>query len=174
MAVIKARENSSSPRIPVATMGVGNASQSQRGLMTAQDKVKVDSIGSAPSGETDTLWNKVDKMSKYSTNEQVIGTWIDGKPLYRKVYGIGALPSSAGQKTVQTSLTFNTTNIIKMYGYAKSTGAIIPLPFLDLTSNDGSVGIFIDSECNITVRVAKDRSAYIDTYVVLEYTKNTD
>ena len=26
---------------------------------------------------------------KYSTDEQVIGTWIDGKPLYRKVIEMG-------------------------------------------------------------------------------------
>lgn len=63
MAVIKARENSSDTFTPVATMGVGNASQSQRGLMTAQDKVKVDSIGTKPSGETDTLWDKIDILS---------------------------------------------------------------------------------------------------------------
>ena len=26
-----------------------------------------------------------ENFSIYSTNEQVIGTWIDGKPIYRKV-----------------------------------------------------------------------------------------
>lgn len=66
MAILKARETSSDTFKPVATMGVGNASQSQRGLMTAQDKVKLDN------------------MYNYSTGEQVIGTWIDGKPIYRK------------------------------------------------------------------------------------------
>lgn len=30
------------------------------------------------------LEDKVDKLSTYSTEEQVIGTWIDGKILYRK------------------------------------------------------------------------------------------
>ena len=29
--------------------------------------------------------NQINKMNSYSTTEQVIGTWIDGKPLYRKV-----------------------------------------------------------------------------------------
>lgn len=44
MAILKAREGSSDTFKPVATMGVGNASQSQRGLMTAQDKVKLDNV----------------------------------------------------------------------------------------------------------------------------------
>ena len=30
----------------------------------------------------------------YSTEEQVVGTWIDGKPIYRKVIDFGALPNS--------------------------------------------------------------------------------
>lgn len=30
------------------------------------------------------LEDKVDKLSTYSTDEQVIGKWIDGKPIYRK------------------------------------------------------------------------------------------
>lgn len=32
------------------------------------------------------LEDKVDKLSTYSTNEVRIGTWIDGKPLYRKSF----------------------------------------------------------------------------------------
>lgn len=44
-------------------IGVGNASQSQRGLMTVQDKIKVDTIGNRPSGETDTAWDKITILS---------------------------------------------------------------------------------------------------------------
>ncbi len=35
----------------------------------------------------------------YSTSEQVIGTWIDGKPLYQKSFRILALPSTAYTNT---------------------------------------------------------------------------
>ena len=44
MGVLYARETPQDNFTPVSTMGVGNASQSQRGLMTAQDKVKLDGI----------------------------------------------------------------------------------------------------------------------------------
>lgn len=32
----------------------------------------------------------INKQNSYSTEEQVIGTWIDGKPLYRRTYIINA------------------------------------------------------------------------------------
>lgn len=34
------------------------------------------------------------KAQNYSTTEQVIGTWIDGKPLYRKVIQLTTLPNN--------------------------------------------------------------------------------
>ena len=44
MGVLYARETPNDNFEPVSTMGVGNASQSQRGLMTVPDKVKLDGI----------------------------------------------------------------------------------------------------------------------------------
>lgn len=38
--------------------------------------------------------NEVNAKGVYSTTEQVVGTWIDGKPLYRKIYETGELTSS--------------------------------------------------------------------------------
>lgn len=63
------------------------------------------SVGTKPSGETDTLWDKIGILSNYSTTEQVIGKWIDGKPLYRRVI-TGTLPNS---ENVFTTL-WNTTD----------------------------------------------------------------
>lgn len=40
----------------------------------------------------------------YSTEEQVIGTWIDGKPIYRKVISIGSLPNN-GSVSISTDIT---------------------------------------------------------------------
>lgn len=43
--------------------------------------------------------NKLNTLENYSTTEQVIGTWINGKPLYRKVYTITI--GNSGTKTIQ-------------------------------------------------------------------------
>ena len=41
------------------------------------------------------------KNQEYSTEEQVIGTWIDGKPIYRKVMSLQS--STAGEHLISFS-----------------------------------------------------------------------
>lgn len=36
-------------------------------------------------GKAKTLDNYLDTINEYSTDEKIIGKWIDGKPIYRKV-----------------------------------------------------------------------------------------
>ena len=44
------------------------------------------------------------RRSTYTTSEQVIGKWIDGKPLYRKIVS-GNVPQSDNYPTVATGIT---------------------------------------------------------------------
>lgn len=82
MAVLKARENSSDTFKPVSMMGVGNASQSQRGLMTAQDKVKLDTLVNllVPVGVILTFANDIDPNDIYAgtTWEKIEGRFLLG------------------------------------------------------------------------------------------------
>ena len=48
--------------------------------------------------------NEVNNKFNYSTEEQVIGKWIDGKPLYRKI-AYGNVPQSDQYPTVATGIT---------------------------------------------------------------------
>lgn len=48
--------------------------------------------------------NEVNNKFNYSTEEQVIGKWIDGKPVYRKVV-TGTVPKSDYYPTVATGIT---------------------------------------------------------------------
>ena len=48
--------------------------------------------------------NEVNNKFDYSTEEQVIGKWIDGKPLYRKIVS-GNVPQSDQYPTVATGIT---------------------------------------------------------------------
>ena len=54
--------------------------------------------------------NYVNNINTYSTNEIRIGTWIDGKPIYRKVY-IENNPTTGEWAYINTDNTYN----IKMY-----------------------------------------------------------
>ena len=48
--------------------------------------------------------NEVNNKFNYSTSEQVIGTWTNGKPLYRKIVS-GNVPQSNYYPTVDTGIT---------------------------------------------------------------------
>ena len=109
----------------------------------------------------------------YSTNEQVIGTWIDGKPLYRKVIDFGSLPNNAEKSYNIAGLNVNT--IINVYGFAmtpeKTYGYSIPFNNPRGTIAEG-VGIY-KNQNYIVVITGIDRSDY-NAYIVLEYTKTID
>lgn len=112
-------------------------------------------------------------QDNYSTTEQVVGTWTDGKPLYRKVINIGALPSSA----TQVNYPHGISNLERIYlfdgiAYGKADGSHngFVLPY---TINSSTlVGVYWDGT-NITVATTLDRSGYIGLFIVY-YTKTTD
>lgn len=82
MAVLKARESSSDTFKPVSMIGVGNASQSQRGLMTAQDKVKLDTLVNllVPVGVILTFASNINPNNIYAgtTWEKIEGKFLLG------------------------------------------------------------------------------------------------
>lgn len=117
----------------------------------------------------------VEEMTKdkYSTEEQVIGTWIDGKPLYRKVGTIKFTSIySQGNFTVGSLISSN----IK-YG-------TITKVFTDSLLCNNLYNTFDSTiKSNIYVSAAggyifgfTTRENYLNKtiYVVVEYTKTTD
>lgn len=102
-------------------------------------------------------------MHHYSTNEQVIGTWIDGKPLYQRTWDFGS------NITINSNAWTNTT--ISVAG--NSIKAIIN----SKATNDGGTNYnFIACNTDQTyVQVLQTRNASIVVrYLTLEYTKSTD
>ncbi len=105
----------------------------------------------------------------YSGNEIKIGTWIDRKPLYRKVFTI-------------TSLTSSNTNLVDISGlsidFAKisgtiitSTGAKFPINLYDNATN--YTVIFLSDTGYIRGRGAIGSGTLSKCIVILEYTKTT-
>ena len=102
----------------------------------------------------------------YSASETNTGkTWIDGKPIYRKVYDFGSLPNS-GTKNV--AIGDDTIRFISLQGIAVSGRVAIPIP------GDGSTGTntVFTSTTNVTIKTSTDMSAYTG-YVIAEYTKTS-
>ena len=101
-------------------------------------------------------------MIHYSTDEQVIGTWIDGKPIYRKIYDWTASPflvSNSWQNTTIDST--NMDRIISAIGMHQD-GTLY---------NDTCADPTKSSHTRVGIKAWAD--GYY-AYLILEYTKTTD
>lgn len=109
--------------------------------------------------------NSITTKTTYSTNETRVGTWIDNKPIYRKVV-TGNLSSGSIAHGL-TNVTF-----VNSYGhFISGSGAFMPLPSLRIGAPDYSCGYYVNAT-NIIFDKAASASGTV--YVTLEYTKNTD
>lgn len=114
---------------------------------------------------------KVDKKSaniipqhEYSTEEKVVGKWIDGKPIYEKTFEIG---------TKSSNYTFTIENLDKIINY---TGNCIvssynrPIPYNQIQySNFIIINDYKDGVVNLATNLT-----YTDCVLVIQYTKTTD
>ena len=107
----------------------------------------------------------------YSTDEKVIGTWIDGKPLYEKTIDCGAF-HNAGSKTVAHNIS-GLKFVISYDGSGKyDSGEFTPIPFPQSSNAlNYQAKIYVDST-NITIMYGANDIAQI--YITLRYTKTTD
>ena len=105
----------------------------------------------------------------YSTEEQVVGTWIDGKPLYEKTIDLGYLPDN-GTKQVNHNIS-NLRFVTNINGFAYST-TILPLPNIHPNGIQYAVSVGITAT-TINISTGTDRSSFYG-YLTLQYTKTTD
>lgn len=111
----------------------------------------------------------------YSTEETKIGTWIDGKPLYRRVFEIAG-PTGA---TFFTVYTFNETVIPKkLYGIALTVSGLYQslegVMCTNLSANINTALYYIPSSKNLVFRTYSGDFKNAPITIVIEYTKTTD
>jgi hypothetical protein len=102
----------------------------------------------------------------YSTQEQVVGKWIDGSVVYEKTYDIGYLTSN--NKTIAHGIS-GFGHIIQVHGYVTNGTYDFHLPHVT-TDAVSCVGVHVDST-NIYI-TSYDRSDY-HGYAIIQYTKST-
>lgn len=107
----------------------------------------------------------------YSTSEVATGgTWVDGKPIYKKTINFGALPNAAN-KAVAHGIS-NLNRVIRVEAIADyGTGNTkFPIPFSSPAGLESSVALAIESS-TIGIRTGNDRSG-ATAYVTIYYTKS--
>lgn len=115
--------------------------------------------------------NAVADALEYSTAETLTGgTWIDGKPIYRKVIDFGALPN-ATEKAVDHNIT-NLDKMLLIMGVTTDGGSINPLPYANSSNVIYSIMIYA-TNTQVCIRTGSDRRVFTQTYIILEYTKTS-
>ena len=113
----------------------------------------------------------INGLETYSTTEQRIGTWIDGKPVYRKVINFGNLPN-ATTKNVAHGIS-NLKDIIKIEGVAVVGQYRNPVPLVYYSADaQYNTAIYV-GDTYVSMQTSQNRSS-MTAYVYLEYTKTTD
>lgn len=117
----------------------------------------------------------------YSTDEQVIGTWVDGKPIYQKTI-IGSMPAVETDKEFSSKFI----DIEASIDYAhficavrKSTTGFVPLP-LYYSGNGYQAYFFINGNNDPTrpnaIKLYSNAQTWEsqNVYITIQYTKTTD
>ena len=108
----------------------------------------------------------------YSTNEQVVGMWIDNKPLYQKTIDFGALPNANTK-----DLSHGIANIDKVWisgGFAYQPNGDFANQLSLCVPSSLSAGWYFGVNSSIVrCETASDRTNY-SAYVTIQYTKTTD
>lgn len=97
----------------------------------------------------------------YSTDEQIIGTWIDGKPLYRRVVPL------------VVNLTYNTW--VQVSGLDSLNMDICVNATIMNSNKNTTSAITIDTNASPNeVLYMRSTGSFTTSYFILEYTKTTD
>jgi hypothetical protein len=99
----------------------------------------------------------------YSTSEQVIGTWIDGKPLYEKVFD-GLSVSLNGVNWVYYNDINFIDNIADLKAYTNNSGRYLRCAISEYQRSDTN-GVMLSGFNNFNRTINR---------MVLQYTKTTD
>ena len=112
---------------------------------------------------------KIEDRHTYSTTEKRIGTWIDDKPIYRKVITIN-LTTTMGEQDVSS---LNIDKVIHLEGISQDTDPITSNYYW--TEDDKFRAFYFPVNTRIRVQIGSSYPVRPCTvYVILEYTKTTD
>lgn len=116
--------------------------------------------------------DNLNALNTYSTSEQRIGTWIDGKPIYRQV-----INTTGDNSQIQNIATIsNIDNIVNMFGWAKNGNTYRSCFTAFFGSTEWTSQLYrnlqyITLECGSSFANFKNNATIT---LICEYTKTTD
>lgn len=160
----------------IVTNYIIKATQSAGVVATVVDNLNSNSSTNALSAKQGKILNEtINDKSTYSTSETVVGTWIDGKPLYRKV--ITTTNTISNDTVIAHGISNVNLIYIKNAFMFNPSGQIswqLPIDLYGTTeTSTDRVGVAVGTN-NIIFKCDTSWGNAWTKYVVLEYTKTTD
>lgn len=109
-----------------------------------------------------------DEVSAYSLDEKVVGTWVDGKPLYRKVWQNKAYNASGVLTPGLSVADLHVETVVRLEGMRDAGTGIFPI--------GGNAYLYYNANVILggTIRGAGSINAGTYKHIIFEYTKTTD
>lgn len=125
-------------------------------------------------GTYDEFYNEEEvNREVYLTEEQRIGTWIDGKPIYRKVIEFGSATANT-YKPIWSYADANIDKFIKFEGITKNDSSKVVMPLVHAyDENNWNCTIYASTE-EKKIFVVPRGTDISGGYAIVEYTKTTD
>lgn len=146
-------------------------------LFGLNKKINASDIAVKKNNKGVTLNDYLDNLNEYSTEETVIGKWIDGKPLYQKVI---TFDNTISISYDDNTFIHNISNIdiifVKnAFVYSKNEKRFYSIPVTLYNSNTATddLNIMVDRE-KINFYVKSGWNTAWQKVIILNYTKTTD
>ena len=162
----------------VACFVVTNASTHELSLVSRYNGTLIWVVTIQYTKATDTagsgIWAGNGAMAHhYLTNEVIVGTWIDGKPIYEKTFDIGAISAGDTKNIDISSLNIDYVTEIKGCGYSSQYNQSLPLPFVHSQSVYVISVNTTSSNANLAVATGSGVSLSKSS-ITIQYTKSTN
>ena len=122
---------------------------------------------------TSILWciKAIEPGEVYSTEERIVGTWIDGKPIYQKTMTVKAPVVTAQGAQAQTSTPHNISNIETKISCSTNNGSNVNV--FGSANNTYFMSAYFDTT-NLYIRANNNTWNGVNITVTMQYTKTTD
>lgn len=110
----------------------------------------------------------------YSTDEQIIGKWIDGKTLYRKTFVFTGITATSANVSFSSLNTSETVMIDSSHSYVSTSGNFSLPVNMYHTSTDYIRAYVHNRDKNLFIEFGSVYTMSKNIYVTLKYTKTTD
>ena len=115
----------------------------------------------------------------YSTSEQVIGTWIDGTPLYEKTVQVTSIPNNNMTDTAHgisnIDVIADISGTLHTLTSVASNNTWTQIPRIQDNATNENIGIEVnDTNIRLKGRTQNFAEIFDKAYVTIQYTKTTD